>query len=79
MKLPFKAINSRMKEIVPSNILRQYIEGKSSTYDDFLLLRRTLAYQYGSISCLQYLLSIPLSLENIFINLKNGDISIWNL
>ena len=62
MKLPSKAVNKRMKEIVPSNILRQYLEGKTATYDDFLLLRRTLAYQYGSIACLQYVLSIPLEL-----------------
>ena len=38
-----------------------------------------MAYQYGTISCLQYLLSIPLELDNIFINLKTGDISIWNI
>lgn len=25
------------------------------------------------------MLSIPLQLENIFINLKTGDISLWNL
>ena len=60
MKLPSKAVNKRMKEIVPRNILRQYLEGKTATYDDFLLLRRTLAYQYGAIACLQYVLSIPL-------------------
>jgi len=60
MKMPSKAVNRRMKEIVPSNVLRLYLEGKTSTYDDFLLLRRTLAYQYGALSCLQYVLSIPL-------------------
>lgn len=67
-----------MKEIVPQNLLRQYLEAKTTTYDDFLLLRRNMSYQYGAISCLQYVLSSPLELENIFIHLKTGDISIWN-
>lgn len=74
-----QVINRRMKEIVPSNVLRQFLESKTTTYDDFLILRRNLSYQYGAFSCLHYLLSIPLLLENIFINLKTGDISLWNL
>lgn len=49
-----------MKEIVPKNVLRQYLESKMATYDDFLLLRRTMSYQYGALSSLQYVLSIPL-------------------
>lgn len=68
-----------MKEIVPKNALRQYLEGKTITYDDFLLLRRNMSYQYGTMSCLHYVLSIPLELQNVFINLKTGDLSIWNL
>lgn len=60
-------------------MLRQYLEDKTNTYDDFLMLRKTLAYQYGALSCVQFTLSIPLELENLFINIRTGDISLWNL
>ena len=55
------------------------MENRTNTYDDFLLLRRTLSYQYGSLSSLHYTLSVPLSLSNIVMNLETGDISILNL
>ena len=68
-----------MKEIIPKNVLRQYLEDKANTYDDFLMLRKTLAYQYGALSCMQFTLNIPLELENILLNIRTGDISLWNL
>jgi hypothetical protein len=79
MEWPKKAINKHMKQVIPTNVLRQYLEDKTNTYDDFLMLRKTLAYQYGALSCIQFTLSIPLELENIFINIRTGDISLWNL
>ena len=68
-----------MKEIVPKNIMRSYLEARANSYDDFLLLRRTISYQYGSLSCLSYVLAIPLELQNFFINLITGNISIYSL
>jgi len=68
-----------MREVVPKNVLRQYLEDKTNSYDDFLMLRKMLAYQYGALSCVQFTLSIPLKLENMFINVRTGDISLWNL
>lgn len=68
-----------MKEIVPKNLIRSYLESRTNSYDDFLLLRRTISYQYGSLSCLSYALGLPLELQNFFINLVTGNISISSL
>jgi hypothetical protein len=52
---------------------------KTHSYDDFLALRRVFSYQYGSLLCLNNLLSIETRLENFMLNLQTGNLTIYSL
>lgn len=68
-----------MKEIVPFDLLKNYLTDKAATYDDFLALRRVLSYQYGTVILLHHILSVETALPNLMINLKTGFITICSL
>lgn len=68
-----------MKEIIKTNVLKDYLIKKSTTYDDFLILRRSLSYQYGVLLCLNYTLSIPTELGKFTLDLSTGTISVGQL
>ena len=52
-----KAINKRMREIVPENVFKEFILEKSPTYDDYISFRKVFAYQYGTVAACNFLLS----------------------
>ena len=72
-------INKRMKEIVPSDVLKNYLVGRTQSYDDFLTLRRTLSYQYGVLQCLNFVLSVPTELGKFMLDLRTGGVSVYAL
>lgn len=72
-------INKRMKEIVHSEVLKNYLVARAQSYDDFLTLRRTLSYQYGVLQCLNYTLSVPTELGKFMLDLRTGAISVYAL
>lgn len=68
-----------MKEIVHSEVLKNYLVTRSQSYDDFLTLRRTLSYQYGVLQCLNYTLSVPTEISKFMLDFRTGAISVYAL
>jgi hypothetical protein len=61
-----------MKEIVPENVLKKYIEKKANNYDEYISFRKILAYQYGAIMALNYILAVDANLHHYIIDLRSG-------
>ena len=83
MSLPAKekdvTINRKMKELVPVDLLRQYITSKTRSHDDFFTLRKTLSYQYGAVLCLNHALSIETTLDKVMMRLSDGRVTVMAL
>lgn len=68
-----------MKEIVPETIMREYIEKKALNYDEYISFRKIFSYQYGALMAMNYILSLDAELSQYIIDLKTGEIPIYNL
>ncbi len=73
------SINKHMKEIVPETIMREYIEKKAQNYDEYISFRKIFSYQYGALMAMNYILSLDAELSQYIIDLKTGEIPIYNL
>lgn len=75
LKLPkneiSRSINKHMKEIVPENVLKKYIEKKANNYDEYISFRKIFAYQYGAIMALNYILAVDANLYHYIIDLRS--------
>jgi hypothetical protein len=82
LKLPkneiSRSINKHMKEIVPENVLKKYIEKKANNYDEYISFRKIFAYQYGAIMALNYILAVDANLYHYIIDLRSGSIPIFD-
>ena len=67
-----------MKEIVPENVFKTYIEKKANNYDEYISFRKIFAYQYGAIMALNYILSVDANLYQYIIDLRSGSIPIFD-
>lgn len=73
-----KAINRRMREIVPHNLLEQYFMGKTKTLDDFYLFRKQFGLMYAPTQLLQYLFSNESLLSDFIVSLNTAAIHMDN-
>lgn len=71
-----KSINKHMKEIVPNNVFKNYIENQANSYDEYISFRRAFSYNYGAILTMNYVMGIEAYLHNYIIDLKTGTIAL---
>ena len=67
-----------MKEIVPNNVFKNYIENQANSYDEYISFRRVFSYNYGAILTMNYVMGIEAYLHNYIIDLKTGTIALNN-
>lgn len=73
-----RAINRRMKDIVPNNLLEQYFMGKANTLDDYYLFRKQFALAYAPTQLLQYVFGNESVLSDFVVTMTSATVNLDN-